>query len=97
MQYRKALWIHDSMTEPNVILCELDAERWEVRKVEICADGSITWADSSQSTGNTGLAEAALPPDEEINSQPEFRIAAITRAEFEVAWSRARRPERQSA
>jgi len=41
MQYLKVRWIHPSQEDPVVLLSELDSDRYEVRKIEIFADGRI--------------------------------------------------------
>jgi hypothetical protein len=90
MHYFRCIWIHDHPDDPVEIFTECDDERLELRKVEIFADGSATWANATESTGDTILAEVAYPPIAEINERPEFRFSEISRAEFEAVWNRTR-------
>lgn len=45
VEYLKVRWFHENSDEPVVLMSELDASRYEVRKVEIFADGRIGYAD----------------------------------------------------
>lgn len=38
MEYMKCRWHHDDDDYPVWIYAELDEERWEVRKLEICRE-----------------------------------------------------------
>jgi hypothetical protein len=91
MRYSRLLWQHSSPTEPVEILSEYDAEGWERRKVEVFPDGALGYASSTESHGGTALALIPCPPDEEVVSEPEFRVLPLSKDEFERAWDRARR------
>ena len=41
MEYLKVSWIHDHEDDPVLFYCELDHERYEVRKIEIYRNGSF--------------------------------------------------------
>jgi hypothetical protein len=88
--YVRVRWDHGFAAEPVEILSELGDDRYEVRKVEVYRDGRLDWADADRDTDAIGLGEIPFPALEEINSQAEFRAEAITAAEFEAAWTRAR-------
>ena len=87
MTYSRLRWNHSSPTEPVEILSEYDPSGWECRKLEIFPDGSIGCADSQESVGGTQLSLIPRPPDQEVNSEPEFQVEDLTRDEFESAWS----------
>ncbi|WP_308719632.1 DUF6881 domain-containing protein [Komagataeibacter xylinus] len=87
MFYLKCLWKHDFGSEqPNVIYCEFDGERTELRKIELYENGQYGVATGTVSTGDTHLADIAVPPLEAINQDPEFEAREITAAEFEGIW-----------
>jgi hypothetical protein len=67
-----------------------DDERWELRKVEVYADGLHDWAEGERSTGTARLSDQALPSFEEIALQPEFTAREISREEFEAVWRKAK-------
>ena len=89
-RFTRLAWDSDPATDPVVIYYEIDSDRWEVRKVDEFADGTLQWADATHSDGSTWLAtENRLPPLSEINAQPVFAAAAISAAEFERLWRAA--------
>jgi hypothetical protein len=88
--YVKVCWDHEFAEEPVDVFSELGDDRYEVRKVEVYRDGRLDCADVSRDTDTIGLGEAPFPDLQEINSQEEFHAEAITAAEFEAAWARAR-------
>jgi hypothetical protein len=88
MQYIKTHWIHTEADEPVWIYSELDAHRWEVRKIEVFPDGSCGYADAAESKGSTWLCEIAVPPLSEIDSPGELETVEIDPAEFESIWAR---------
>ena len=90
--YIRVKWIHPFRDEPRWLYSELDAERWEVRKVEQFPDGRLGFADADSSSGDTRLGEVQVPSLAEIGAISEFRPAEITKAEFEAIWRRATRP-----
>jgi hypothetical protein len=89
MQYSRLLGQHDSPDEPIEILSEYDYDGWECRKVEIYRDGSMRSASSTESNGGAQLSLIPRPADEQVNSEPEFRVAELTEHEFELAWQQA--------
>ena len=83
------LWHHDSRDDPVLLYSELDAESWELRKVEVYADGRMDRADATSQTGNTWLSVEPLLPLDAIRAQPEFEPEAISAAEFQAIWNAA--------
>ena len=86
MNYIKVRWIHDDQNEPILLYSELDSDRWEVRKVEIFADGRIGHAGERGSVGDSGLSETPIPVLEKIALDPQFQPVEITKEEFEKVW-----------
>ena len=87
--YIKVRWDHTSTDEPVLLYSELDDERWEVRKIEVFADGKMGYAASNSAFGGTELGKAPVPPLNEINANAEFDGQVITSAEFEKVWEEA--------
>jgi hypothetical protein len=87
--YTKVKWHDDGRDHPTLLYAELDTDRWEIRKVEVYADGRIDFADADRSTGSTWLGEKVTPSVEEINSYEPFEASVISPAEFEEIWMRA--------
>jgi hypothetical protein len=71
---------------PVLYYAELDAERWETRKVEVLANGALTYASASEESGAC-LAQVQTPLLKEIAKNPEFRPVAITKDELELLWT----------
>lgn len=86
MTHWKVRWNHSFADEPVVIYMELDESRWEVRKVEVFADGTRGCASQDSSTANTALSESPIQSFEEIAAQREFAPEMISAAEFELVW-----------
>ncbi len=82
----KVKWIHSDADLPVWLYSELDEERYEVRKVELHADGSCGYADATGEVGDTGLGVYPVPPLAEIASNPVFEPVEISREAFERVW-----------
>lgn len=89
MEYLKVRWFHENSDEPVVLMSELDASRYEVRKVEIFADGRIGYADESRSSLGTFLGEIPIPSVDEIVKDPQFVVELTDAVEFEEVWAAA--------
>lgn len=90
MRYVKVKWLHSSRDTPVLLYSELNPGLWEVRKVEVYADGHMDFADRDERSGSTKLGIEPLPPLEEIALSPEFEPAVISAEEFESVWEQAR-------
>lgn len=90
MKYVKVKWLHTSADYPVLLYSELTADRWELRKVELYADGRMGFADREEQSGSTELGIEPLPPLEQIAADPEFEPAIISAEEFESVWARAK-------
>jgi len=86
MTYIRVAWIHQHADEPVVLYGELDAQRFEVRKIEVFRDGSIGYANAEESTHGTRLGWEPVPELDVIARDPEFSPGEITHEEFEVLW-----------
>ncbi|MFN8484689.1 MAG: hypothetical protein U0768_16765 [Anaerolineae bacterium] len=89
MRYIHVRWIHEHPDEPVDLYSELTDDGWEVRKVEIFADGSATFANRTSRRGTSRLGQTPTPSLAEINANPQFQGRAIDKDEFEAVWSNA--------
>jgi len=89
MNYIKVKWVHNFADEPIWLYGELDAERWEVRKVEIFPDGSYGYASKSNAVRDTQLGLLQTPSNEEIAKGSQFEVFEIAKVEFEEVWLKA--------
>jgi hypothetical protein len=90
MRYVKVRWIHASPDYPETLYSELDQDMWEIRKVEVYADGRMDFADNDRRSGNTKLGIVPHPSLEEIATDPQFKPMLISAEEFESIWNHAR-------
>jgi len=74
--------------EPVILYSELDANRLEVRKVEVFRNGQCGYASAEASRGGTKLGILAMPQLSEIARDPQFETVEITCEEFEGVWAR---------
>jgi hypothetical protein len=80
-------WNHSSEEQPVEFYGELDEGRWELRKIEVYRDGrAVTLGPKDIEPGARTLAEAPIPPLEQIEADPQFEPREITREEFEAVW-----------
>jgi hypothetical protein len=86
MMYMKVKWKHSDPQYPTLTYSELDHDRWEVRKVEIYADGRRDYASKRKATGSTDLSLTSIPPLTEIAMDPQFEPVEIRKEEFEEVW-----------
>ena len=89
MNYLRVRWVHQYPNEPVLLLSELDTERYEVRKIEVFADGRKGFASSNKSFGGTVLGERPIPPPDEIALDRQFVVESTDANDFEAAWSEA--------
>jgi hypothetical protein len=90
MTYLKLKWLEAGEKYPVWLYSELDAERWETRKVDVFADGTMAWADeTTDDEMNTALGSTPAPTFQEIANDPEFEAEEISREQFEVIWNEA--------
>ena len=90
MRYIRVAWDHDEPDDPITLFSEIDAEAWEVRKVEVFRDGRMGFADASESSESTRLGVVPVPDIRVVALSPEFRPEEITSQEFDRIWDSAR-------
>lgn len=86
MEYLKVRWTHENRSEPVLLMSELDADRYEIRKVEVFADGRLGFAGVDQSSDETALGENPMPGKSDIAVDPQFTVEESDSEEFEWAW-----------
>lgn len=91
MIYLRVDWVHSRPEDPVALFSELDAQRWEARKVEVYRDGTCAWASEAETAGGATLGLEPVPDVTAIAADPQFRPREITAAEFEAVWSERRR------
>jgi hypothetical protein len=91
-EYLKVRWLHQDSQYPVLLFSEIDRNRYELRKVEVYADGRLGFAAMGWSSGDTALGDVPVPPVSEISADPEFVVEATSPTEFENMWARSERP-----
>lgn len=87
MKYIKVKWLHNDSNDPVWLYSELNDASWEIRKVEIFADGSCGFADEVTESGGSSLGLEPVPPIAEIAAETQFVPTEIGREEFEDIWN----------
>lgn len=87
MIYILVKWIHSFPDDPVLLYSELDAFRFETRKIEVFRDGKIGYASEYEEFGSTKLGTDPVPEISEIAKNPEFEPIEISKDEFEKIWS----------
>ncbi|MFH7323633.1 DUF6881 domain-containing protein [Aeromicrobium sp. JJY06] len=90
MRYLQVHWNHGFSGDPVILYSEIDADGYEIRKVDEYANGRLDLADYGIETGNTSLGTAPTPTLEEINRDAQFRATPLDPEEFERIWDRAK-------
>ena len=85
--YIRVRWQHEHPDEPVDLWSELNAERFETRKLEIFRDGRIGYASADEECGGTHLGESAVPSINEIGSDIQFQPEEVSKAAFEELWN----------
>jgi hypothetical protein len=86
--YFACRWLHDFADEPVLLFEELDEQRYETRKVHQYADGRLVRTDRVSDL-STSLAWVPVLPEDEIASQREFEVLALSAEQFEEVWRQA--------
>ncbi len=91
MKYIKVRWLHTDSAYPIDLFSELDEERWERRKVDVFANGTLVYAGPGvfSETPMCDLGEEPVPHLDEIAADPEFEPEEISKDEFELIWAKA--------
>lgn len=96
MEYIKIQWHNDEPDYPKWLFSELNDERFETRKIEVFADGRHSFANADIEQGGVRLSTRPLPPNENIDAQPEFSLSVIGLVAFEAVWRKAIRQYKDS-
>ncbi|WAC43782.1 hypothetical protein OU997_16225 [Pseudomonas sp. SL4(2022)] len=88
MKYIDVAWNHEFESEPIRLVSELDAQRFETRKMEFFRNGEVGYASIIGATPGTDLGLMAVPDLKEINLDPEFQGIEISSHEFELLWAK---------
>ena len=92
--YCRTRWSHGLQTYPKEIWSELGGYRFEVRRLEVFADGTMLWTSPEESAGADAGA-TPLPDLAELADDPDCEEAAVVTAEqFETIWARRREHRR---
>ncbi len=90
MRYLYVKWLHKNPGDPVHLYSEIGDDGYELRKVEIYADGRKGFADGSEEAGGTVLGSMPVPSLAEIATQPEFQPKTIPQEEFQRIWLKRR-------
>lgn len=87
MEYIDVEWKHQSTADPVQLVSELNADRYETRKLEFFPMGRVGYA--SQQSGSPGIELGIVPVPQltEINQSHEFNGATISTQGFESLWA----------
>lgn len=91
-EYLKVRWLHQDPHYPILLFSEIGKDRYELRKIEVYADGRLGFAAEELSSGDTALGELPIPSADEIAADPQFVVESTTSTEFEAMWAKAERP-----
>ncbi|MDF0606010.1 hypothetical protein HZU77_010155 [Neisseriaceae bacterium TC5R-5] len=87
--YIYSKWKNSPAGFPSEFYSELDASRYETRKVEIFSAGKMTYASKQKAIAPTRLGIVPVPSLGEISSQSDFSIKEISKQDFEEIWAKA--------
>jgi hypothetical protein len=87
LSYIRVRWVHDFPDEPVELWSELDADRFELRKLEIWADGRVGYAAPKLEAGGTRLGTEPVASLEELGSDPQFEPAEVSESDFNALWA----------
>ncbi|NBH16533.1 hypothetical protein D3Z55_03365 [Clostridiaceae bacterium] len=89
MNYILLNWFHNLDDEPYKIYSEIDDQRYEVRKIELYKNGTMSICDEKMIHSQNELADVAFPEDlDEINQDRQFFTQYINKEEFESLWNK---------
>jgi hypothetical protein len=87
VEYLDIQWHHNNVEYPIRLVSEIDAERFEVRKLEFFSDGRVGHACGTSESLGTMLGECPDPSLAEITADPQFTGKQISAEEFESLWA----------
>lgn len=80
-------WRHQSVDEPIRLVSELDAHRYETRKLEFFRNGEVGFASQGKRNSRCELGSVPVPLLSTINESPEFHAKSIDASDFESLWA----------
>ncbi|HLL88276.1 MAG TPA: hypothetical protein VK324_03140 [Tepidisphaeraceae bacterium] len=94
MKYLQLKWKETDTTLPSSMVCEIDDEGWERRKVEFWSDGRKGYASSDAEVGGTGIGLEPWLPEHlgQLFEDPEFEAVRLDRSQFEQIWANRETP-----
>jgi hypothetical protein len=101
MRYLRVDWTHDQgdlegSKFPTKILTELDAEGWELRKVEFYITSPAAYGSEKDFRAwQSFLADHPYLPTDTVDG-PGFRVREIPKTEFDAVWLRVRLEAREA-
>jgi hypothetical protein len=90
MRYLYIKWVHKDPGSPVHIYSEIGNDGYEMRRMEIWANGRKGFADANEEVGGTALSSMAIPSLSEIAAQPEFQPKQIVAEDFHKLWLKRR-------
>jgi len=88
--YIHVRWLHEFADEPIDLWTEIDADRYEVRKLEFFRDGRVGYAGPEGDALGTRLGIEPIPPLNEIVADRQFVPEEVAKEAFEERWSTRR-------
>jgi hypothetical protein len=85
--YVHVTWSAPGAGQPHTYIDEIDGERRSIRCIREFADGSIQAFSRTSTDWKDLMPEAALPPLDEINFDPQFKAHNISKKIFKEVWS----------
>jgi hypothetical protein len=79
MEYIDVVWRHENPDYPVRLVSELNDQRFEIRKLEFFADGTVGFASEDCSARGTELGIVAVPRLDELNAGHSFMGSASMR------------------
>jgi hypothetical protein len=90
MRYLTIKWVHKNPADPVQIYSEIGNDSYELRRIEVWANGRKGFADANEQQGGTELSVMPIPTLAEIAAQPEYEPKAIVAEEFHKLWLKRR-------
>ena len=86
MRYLYIKWIHKEPGNPVHLYSEIGDDDYEVRRVELWANGRKGYANADEEVGGTALSIMPVPSLKDIAAQPEYQPKEIDAEDFHKIW-----------
>jgi hypothetical protein len=90
MRYLYIKWVHKNPGDPVHLYSEIGDDGYELRRIELWANGRKGYADANEEAGGTALSVMPVPSLKEIAAQPEYQPKQIDAEEFHKLWLKRR-------